>query len=237
LKSVRVAIVLAAGVATTVAAVPSSAGPECFGRAATIVRGDANNVINGTSDDDVIFAGGGNDTVYGKGGHDRICTGAGRDSAFGLNGNDRMNGGPGSDMGQVNNTYNVGGLFGGDGSDTILGADGTDHVWADFNAGNNVHGADENSDENVLKGGAGPDWLLSNRGTDDMFGQGGNDRLEDAARDWPTRTAPICSMEVPEPIRATRGTTTRTRSIARQTSSTESTCKGETFGERQTGLR
>ena len=92
-----------------------SSPPTCFGEPATIVRGDADDDIVGTSGRDVIVSGGGQDYIQARGGPDLVCAGwgedwiglgRGADRARAGDGNDAINGGPGFDRAR-----------GGDGSD------------------------------------------------------------------------------------------------------------------------
>ena len=84
-----------------------------------VLRGTSgNDIINCGAGDDVVFAGAGNDIVncgpgddeiHGGSGDDRLNGEEGNDSIFGDSGNDRINGGPDRDEG-----------FGGSGTDTFL---------------------------------------------------------------------------------------------------------------------
>lgn len=71
------------------AAATAASAPRCAGRPATIVGGNAGEVITGTAGRDVIVGGGGADQIDGRGGDDLICGGRG---------NDRLRGGPGDDV-------------------------------------------------------------------------------------------------------------------------------------------
>lgn len=55
------------------------AAARCFGEPATIVKGDGDNEITGTSGPDVIVSGGGEDFVLGGTGEDLVCGGKGDD--------------------------------------------------------------------------------------------------------------------------------------------------------------
>jgi hypothetical protein len=108
------------GTAVTVnPGVPSGGGgggPDtCGGLPVTIPGGSGNDVIDGTTGDDVINAGSGNDTINGKGGHDVICGGSGNDVINGGGGTGFMFGGSGND------TFNKGG-----GTYTVDGGSGND---------------------------------------------------------------------------------------------------------------
>jgi hypothetical protein len=113
------AIVIAAGAPGVVDGSPEPeplpSVPTCFGRPATIVGTDGDDVIVGTPGDDVFVALGGKDIVLGLGGNDRICGGDGDDILIGGAGRDRLSGGPGEDI-----------LIGGDGWDVCRG--GVHHV-------------------------------------------------------------------------------------------------------------
>ena len=80
-RRAAVAVALIAGSALGSAA--AQQGPTCFGKSATKIGSDGNNVIRGTNGSDVIVTKDGDDTVYGLGGNDRICTGKGSDNLFG----------------------------------------------------------------------------------------------------------------------------------------------------------
>ncbi|MEA2506384.1 MAG: hypothetical protein QOH48_1002 [Actinomycetota bacterium] len=108
-----------------------AASPSCFGRSATLLGTNGDDVIVGTSGSDVIQGLGGNDIIYGGGGDDFICGGAGRDKIFG----DRTSA----------TTYAV------PGDDTLSGGPGNDRLFGD---GNGVdHGGD------IFTGGAGNDYI------------------------------------------------------------------------------
>jgi extracellular elastinolytic metalloproteinase len=99
-------------------------------------------VLSGTTGDDVFYGGGGNDTVSGGGGHDYAYGGAGNDMLDGNDGDDRLYGGTGNDIlsGHSGNDLLSGGtdddklfgttgndvLFGGTGADLLGGGDGND---------------------------------------------------------------------------------------------------------------
>lgn len=96
-------------------------GPECDGKAATIVGTSKSETLRGTEGADVIVAGSGNDLVKGRGGDDVICGGAGRDILRGGQGDDR--------------------IFGGKRDDRIFGKVGTDYCSGD--AGEDAFGTCE----------------------------------------------------------------------------------------------
>ena len=152
----------------------SAATPLCNGLAATIVS--SARVINGTSDDDVIFvsgsrshvinSGAGNDVICGSVGNDRIdsglgddyvLAGAGKDTIRGGAGNDTISGGAGNDK-----------ISGGAGADSLLGGTGRDNLQG-------VSGADQ------LSGGLGSDTLFGGAGNDSLQGDAGRDKLNGGA--------------------------------------------------------
>jgi Ca2+-binding RTX toxin-like protein len=144
--------------------------PTCFGKPATIVRGDGSNRISGTPRSDVIVAGGGNDVIKAKSGksnhgRDVICGGGGRDRIFGNGDPEKISGGPGKDW-----------INGGHGNDLIVGDDyglqgesgptGRDYILGgfdrDFIAGDNLARGDAS--------GGSPDWIGGNAGSDRIVG-------------------------------------------------------------------
>jgi Ca2+-binding RTX toxin-like protein len=72
-----VALVL---VSQGVVASPAQAGPSCFGKQATIVGTNGNDLLSGTEAADVIVGLRGQDRIRALGGDDRICAGPGRRS-------------------------------------------------------------------------------------------------------------------------------------------------------------
>lgn len=92
--------------------------------------------IQGTNNDNDIFARKGNDIVYGYGGDDYIDGGSGNDTLYGGTGNDEIDGGQGNDViyGGSGNDYVNGGvgndqLYGGTGNDTLVVMDAGDQVF------------------------------------------------------------------------------------------------------------
>lgn len=128
--------------------------PSCAGMAATIIGDNNDNVIDGTSGPDVIWAGGGDDIVNGKGGDDTICLGAGKDTGRGQGGHDRILGQAGADK-----------LVGGQGKDKLIGGGGPDKL----------KGGAKND---KLKGGAKNDKLIGGKGKDRLWGGAGRDLLK-----------------------------------------------------------
>jgi RTX calcium-binding nonapeptide repeat (4 copies) len=175
MKPLGVALVIGAlGLLVTVAAPAGAAAkPRCFGKKATIVRGDTGQEIAGTEGNDVIVAGGGSDSVYGLGGNDRICGGFGSDDLQGDEGTDRVSG-EGGDDSFVNGGGGNDRVFGGPGNDGMVWGDqGNDTVvgggGGDFMDG--LEGAD------LLAGGPGADQMIGDDGNDVMRGDAGRDTL------------------------------------------------------------
>jgi len=111
---------------------------------------DANEVIAGTDNADLIYLGIGDDTGYGDGGDDIIYGGVGGDRIYGGAGNDFLDGGDLPDV-----------IDGGEGDDIIFGGD----------SGSSVGGFDQ------LIGGAGNDTIRGGIGIDKIFGNGGDDAI------------------------------------------------------------
>lgn len=116
--------------------------PMCFGKPATIVRTNRDDVIRGTRGRDVIVARGGADRINGRGGNDLICAGGGDDIVRGGGGADRISGGGGADrvLGNAANDRLKGGagddvIGGGDGDDAVNGGSGTDECQQDAGTG------------------------------------------------------------------------------------------------------
>ena len=110
-------------------------GPDCAGRASTIVGTDAAETIVGTARADVIVAKGDADIVRALGGNDTVCGGPGDDKVFGDKGRDRLFGGAGLDVlkGQGGKDLLNGGrgndvLFGNRGDGRLLGKAGDDEL-------------------------------------------------------------------------------------------------------------
>jgi Ca2+-binding RTX toxin-like protein len=184
----------ALAVAVWLPATPSAHGrPTCFGRTATIVRGNHGNHIRGTPHDDVIVAGGGPDHVKGGHGNDVICGGSGKDTLGGASGNDILIGGKKHDV-----------LAGSKGSDTLIGdvavsGAGVVHGGApdktfgmsghDFVVGDSysAFGVATGSGDDILNAGPKADLVVGDSYTKTGVarGGGGRDRLHGlAGPDW-----------------------------------------------------
>ena len=151
---------------------PGGDGTEiCFGREATLVGTDGDDVLTGTSGADVIVGLGGNDKIYALGGHDVICAGSGRDFIWAGDGNDQVDSGDGNDKmwGERGRDvlYGYAGrdvLVGGAGYDTLFGGGGDDRIAG--NVGNDT-----------LVGGSGHDRMYGGPNNDSIQGGSGNDQL------------------------------------------------------------
>lgn len=125
----------------------------------TLVNGpsNGNDLLHGTTLNDVINAGGGNDTVYGLEGNDSLHGGEGNDQIYGGDGSDWLSGDAGRDT-----------LYGGDGTDTLIGGHGDDFLYG---------GSSVADLRDVLYGGDGNDQIFGGHGNDELHGGAGNDTL------------------------------------------------------------
>ena len=135
------------------------------------------NLIWGGVGNDIISGGAGVDRIEGNDGDDTIDAGAGDDQIWGNTGNDTIIGGLGDDR-----------IFAGAGVDYIEGNEGDDFIDAQAGIGNvlyggdgndTIYGADDGSDEDpafpeLLCG----DIIVGGIGDDHLFGLGGADRIE-----------------------------------------------------------
>lgn len=151
---------------------------------------DADLVLQGTDDIDILAGNGGNDTVSGEGGDDLIEGRGGADEIDGGNGSDAVHGGSGDDL--ISGNAGVDDLEGEDGDDTLLGGEGDDYLaghegqdWLDGDTGADSliggSGLDllfGGADDDTLDGGFGDDQLSGGAGTDLMQGGAGNDTLQ-----------------------------------------------------------
>ncbi|MEJ2622928.1 MAG: calcium-binding protein [Candidatus Thiodiazotropha sp.] len=102
----------------------------------SIDGGNGNDVIRGSSGDDVITGGFGDDWIDGGAGNDDIRGGFGNDSLIGGSGDDYLDGGVGDDGlwggsgdDAIDGGYGNDNLIGGNGNDTMKGEQGRDNYW------------------------------------------------------------------------------------------------------------
>ena len=119
-----------------------------------------NDIIHGLGGDDEIMSTSGADSVYGGDGHDEIYTSTGADLVMGGAGDDFIMGGPENDI-----------INGEAGDDTMRGEEGNDILIS--YAGANVHDGDDE-----LLGGDGNDFLAGYEGHDNHHGGYGDDTME-----------------------------------------------------------
>lgn len=128
---------------------------RCAGRVVTHLGTGAADIIDGTSDIDVIHGFGGDDLLRGFGSADVICGGEGSDRLRGGYGNDILLGGNGTDW-----------LVSGPGADISRGGNGADRI--EGNRGADM--LDGGVGDDVLRGGNGFDVLSGGRGADILRG-------------------------------------------------------------------
>ncbi len=129
-------------------------------------------ILNITSDADVLFGGLASDTINGEEGNDRLFGGYGNDFIKGQIGNDYVSGENGKDA-----------LYGGWGNDTILGGPGEDFVSggseADIISGDlgndSLHG---DAGNDTIDGGAGNDYVSGGLGDDRIVAGFGSDTID-----------------------------------------------------------
>ena len=174
MKKVVTSAILSSAMVATVLVAPAGAqvsGSLCNGLEPTIVGTNGDDVIQGTFEDDVIFAGAGNDQIRGASGADVICGGSGDDVIYGDSQSDVIFGGAGNDV-----------IRGGAAADEIYGDDGNDVIYGDSQSdviyggvGNDViHGG---ADVDEVHGGDGDDEIYGNSQNDALFGDDGDDYL------------------------------------------------------------
>ncbi|OFW66407.1 MAG: hypothetical protein A2Z12_05100 [Actinobacteria bacterium RBG_16_68_21] len=130
MKSIKaLSVIVVLSVATFAPGASGAEGPvthgsrgmsTCFGRTATLVGTNGDDLLEGGPGSDVIDGRGGNDTINGLGGKDYLCGGAGDDTINGGGGRDRIKGQGGDDA-----------IDGGAGTDFANGGSGTDECLAE----------------------------------------------------------------------------------------------------------
>ncbi|MDE5079468.1 MAG: cadherin-like domain-containing protein [Trichodesmium sp. St2_bin6] len=149
-----------------------------------IERGNGNNNINGTQENDYLIGNSGNDTLSGGNGDDIFDGGAGEDILLGEAGNDSLFGGEETDtlFGGIGDDTLDGGadndsLLGQGGNDLLLGAEQQDTL----EGGLGDDTLDGGTDNDSLSGGDDNDSLLGNLGNDTLRGDSGNDTINGGA--------------------------------------------------------
>ena len=161
-----------------------------------VLTGNGSDRITGTTGNDYIYTGGGNDRAYGGAGDDFISGQAGNDALYGQSGADRIYGGAGNDLisGGAGDDYQNGGL----GIDTIdythWNGGGTYNLrtgqasfvgfyteeiidFENINTGSGVDRIFGTADRNVVRSGAGNDWVSTSGGNDIVNAGAGNDTV------------------------------------------------------------
>ncbi|WP_210183404.1 VCBS domain-containing protein, partial [Methylobrevis pamukkalensis] len=128
----------------------------------TVTIDGVNELVEGTSLDDVLSGGSYADSIYGFDGDDVIVAGSGKDKIYGATGDDHVTAGSGDDI--VDGGADDDTILGGSGDDEIDGGDGDDWI----NAG---------SDDDTVLGGDGDDTIYGGSGNDDLDGGTGADHM------------------------------------------------------------
>jgi Ca2+-binding RTX toxin-like protein len=121
------------------------------------------NIIQGTSNNDVLVGTNGSDCILGRGSQDTINGLGGNDFISGGDGNDSITAGAGDDV-----------VFGGTGQDTLAGNTGNDNL----NGGDGDDNLQGGDDDDTLNGDQGQDVLQGQAGNDDLNGGSGDDNLQ-----------------------------------------------------------
>jgi Ca2+-binding RTX toxin-like protein len=141
--------------------------------------------ITGSQFSDFLYGGDGANVIIGGGGHDYLAGGGGADTLDGGADNDTFTGGDGADT-----------IDGGSGSDTVRYADSDVGIWVSLRQGKGDLGTADGDvltsienvvgspyadiiggtdGRNVLEGGAGNDFIMSDGGADTLDGGSGHD--------------------------------------------------------------
>ncbi len=149
----------------------------------TVNGGLGNDVINGGSNDDMLSGGLGDDTIYGGYGNDMIFAGDGADYVEGGEGDDTLT----NESGEGSRLFSGLGddalyalvateMSGEEGSDLLFGSTGNDTLYGG-EVFYNYPPTCRAEEDDVLWGGAGDDFLITDAGIDILFGGDGNDTL------------------------------------------------------------
>ena len=127
--------------------------------------------IQGTAEEEAVFAGGGNDTIYSRQGDDLIYGGEGNDYIDSCQQNDKIYGEAGNDTILSGNDNDI--VYGGTGDDSITTGTGNDTVYGE--SGNDYIHNDSGSD--YLDGGSGNDTIEGCYQGSTIIGGLGNDAI------------------------------------------------------------
>lgn len=149
----------------------------------------ADDSLQGTAISDWIYGFDGPDTLYGNDGDDVMDGGSGTDTLHGGRGNDTLLGGSGDPArsyagnylhGEEGDDYLVGGgsnsgsqLYGGAGNDILDAGDGTEMIWLQDTAGNNLFLGRSQND--LIRAGSGNDLFIGGAGADSISTNYNND--------------------------------------------------------------
>ncbi|MFS0737483.1 M10 family metallopeptidase C-terminal domain-containing protein [Sphingomonas sp. 1P06PA] len=169
-------------------------------RGDTLTGAGGNDQIAGNGGDDILSGGIGTDTVRGGAGIDRIDGGADGDTLFGDDGDDIIQGGSGNDIidggkgsDQIDGGADTDIISGRGGTDFIQGGDGADLIFGGYNPTGNAASsvdaielyaqAQDDIDDDILRGDAGDDEIYGQFGDDQLYGGADNDILSGGSGD------------------------------------------------------
>jgi Ca2+-binding RTX toxin-like protein len=136
---------------------------------------DSGNSLVGNLDNNIILGMGGDDYLFGLDGADILCGGDGNDYLYGYNGADYMFGGAGNDMIYYASDVADKWVDGGDGRDTILGAQQIN--LSDAGQFANIEDIIGSGKNDELTGSAGDNNIWGYNGADTLNGAAGNDSI------------------------------------------------------------
>lgn len=132
-------------------------------RLVNFVAGPGNDTMGGSGRNDTLWGGSGDDVLYGYAGDDALHGEEGQDELHGGDGHDALHGGSGNDR-----------AYGYAGNDTLQGGEGDD-LLSGYGLGATLNPGE--TDDDVLRGGAGQDSLYGGPGQDELHGELGDDIL------------------------------------------------------------
>ena len=139
-------------------------GTDVISNVENIHTEGGNDILFGSTGNNVLISGSGNDTIFGLDGFDVIYGESGHDVIYGYEKNDVVWGGSGNDS-----------IYGGADNDTLYGGNGNDRI--DGGTGNDSLSGGGNND--LLRGGAGTDTIDVGSGSDIVRWQAGDVGLDE----------------------------------------------------------